>query len=254
MPIKSASRLRPHRSQYHAHRAYDRTFSFVAVNDVTDAKTLAHLLKYDSVLAICRKKVRILRHHRRGREKLQGFQDQGSRRNRLGLRRRRYGVEFDGLFTKGADAKKHLRAPVKKSSSRARRCPDATFVLGVNDKTYDLQSTTSFPTASCTPTASRPSPVLQETFGIHSGTMTTIPLLHQRSEAARSPAQGSAPRACRRDHMIPSSTGPQSFAPRHSRLKGKLDGYAMRGPLPTSRVVDLTVFVEKPHQRTVTPP
>jgi len=158
-------------------------------------------------------------------------------------------VESTGLFTKGPDAKKHLRPPVKKVIiSAPAEGPDATFVLGVNDKTYDPAKHHVISNASCTTNCLAPvAKVLQDTFGIQSGTMTTIhsytndqrllDLPHKDLRRARAAAL----------NMIPSSTGAAKAL--HlviPELKGKLDGYAMRVPTPNVSVVDLTVFVDKP--------
>jgi glyceraldehyde 3-phosphate dehydrogenase len=158
-------------------------------------------------------------------------------------------VESTGLFTKGPEAKKHLRAPVKKVIiSAPADDPDATFVLGVNDKTYDPKKHDVVSNASCTTNCLAPvAKVLHDTFRIHSGTMTTIhsytndqkllDLPHKDLRRARAAALS----------MIPSSTGAAKAL--HlviPDLKGKLDGYAMRVPTPNVSVVDLTVFVEKP--------
>jgi glyceraldehyde 3-phosphate dehydrogenase len=228
----------------------DNDIQFVAVNDITDAATLAHLLKYDSILGNL--------HHRMShtedsitvegktfkvfKTKDPGEIDWAS----LGAD---IVVESTGLFTKGADAKKHLRAPVKKVIiSAPADGPDATFVLGVNDNTYDPAKHHVVSNASCTTNCLAPvAKVLHDTFSIHSGTMTTIhsytndqrllDLPHKDLRRARAAAL----------NMIPSSTGAAKAL--HlviPALKGKLDGYAMRVPTPNVSVVDLTVFVEKP--------
>jgi glyceraldehyde 3-phosphate dehydrogenase len=158
-------------------------------------------------------------------------------------------VESTGLFTKGADARKHIRGPVKKVIISAPATdPDATFVLGVNDKKYDPAKHHVVSNASCTTNCLAPvAKVLHDTFGIVCGTMTTIhsytndqkllDLPHKDLRRARAAALS----------MIPSSTGAAKAL--HlviPDLKGKLDGYAMRVPTPNVSVVDLTVFVEKP--------
>jgi glyceraldehyde 3-phosphate dehydrogenase len=158
-------------------------------------------------------------------------------------------VESTGLFTKGPEAAKHLHGPVKKVIiSAPAEGPDATFVLGVNDKTYDAAKHNVISNASCTTNCLAPvAKVIHDTFGIQAGTMTTIhsytndqkllDLPHKDLRRARAAALS----------MIPSSTGAAKAL--HlviPELKGKLDGYAMRVPTPNVSVVDLTVFVEKP--------
>jgi glyceraldehyde 3-phosphate dehydrogenase len=158
-------------------------------------------------------------------------------------------VESTGLYTKGADARKHIRGPVKKVIISAPATdPDHTLVLGVNDKTYDSSKHHVVSNASCTTNCLAPvAKVLQDTFGITSGTMTTVhsytndqkllDLPHKDLRRARAAALS----------MIPTSTGAAKAL--HlviPELKGKLDGFSLRVPTPNVSVVDLTVFTEKP--------
>jgi glyceraldehyde 3-phosphate dehydrogenase len=158
-------------------------------------------------------------------------------------------VESTGLFTKGADARKHIRGTVKKVIISAPATdPDATIVLGVNEKTYDPAKHHVISNASCTTNCLAPvAKVLQDTFGIVVGTMTTIhsytndqkllDLPHKDLRRARAAAMS----------MIPTSTGAaKALSLVIPELKGKLDGYAMRVPTPNVSVVDLTVITEKP--------
>ena len=154
-----------------------------------------------------------------------------------------------GLFTKGADARKHIRGPVKKVIISAPATdPDATFVLGVNEKTYDPAKHHVISNASCTTNCLAPvAKVINDTFRINVGTMTTIhsytndqrllDLPHKDLRRARAAALS----------MIPTSTGAAKAL--HlviPELKGKLDGYSLRVPTPNVSVVDLTVMTEKP--------
>jgi glyceraldehyde 3-phosphate dehydrogenase len=228
----------------------DKEIDFVAVNDVTDAATLAHLLKYDSVLGNLHHRIS----HTEDTITVEGdtfkvfkVKDPGEIDwSSVGAE---IVVESTGLFTKGADAKKHLRGSVKKVIiSAPADGPDATFVLGVNDKTYDPAHHNVVSNASCTTNCLAPvAKVLHDAFGIQSGTMTTIhsytndqkllDLPHKDLRRARAAAL----------NMIPSSTGAAKAL--HlviPELKGKMDGYAMRVPTPNVSVVDLTAFVEKP--------
>jgi glyceraldehyde 3-phosphate dehydrogenase len=227
----------------------DKNIQFVAVNDITDAKTLAHLLKYDSVLGNLHHTIT----HTEDSITVEGntikvFKVKDPAEidwNSVGAD---IVVESTGLFTKGADARKHLRGSVKKVIiSAPADGPDATFVLGVNDKEYDAANHNVVSNASCTTNCLAPvAKVLNDTFGIQSGTMTTIhsytndqkllDLPHKDLRRARAAAL----------NMIPSSTGAAKAL--HlviPALKGKLDGYAMRVPTPNVSVVDLTVFVDK---------
>src|SRR5215470_17905588 len=228
----------------------DKDIQFVAVNDITDAKTLAHLLKYDSVLGNLPNNVT----HTDDSIAVDGrsfkvFKVKDPAELDWASVGAEIVVESTGLFTKGPDAKKHLRPPVKKVIiSAPADGPDATFVLGVNDKTYDPAKHHVISNASCTTNCLAPvAKVLQDTFGIQSGTMTTIhsytndqrllDLPHKDLRRARAAALS----------MIPTSTGAAKAL--HlviPELKGKLDGYAMRVPTPNVSVVDLTAMTEKP--------
>lgn len=228
----------------------DPSIQFVAVNDITDSKTLAHLLKYDSILgnlshnvthtddsiAVNGKSFRVFK------VKDPAHLDWAS----VGAE---IVVESTGLFTKGADAREHIRGPVKKVIISAPATdPDHTIVMGVNDKTYDPVKHDVVSNASCTTNCLAPvAKVLLENFGISVGTMTTIhsytndqrllDLPHKDLRRARAAALS----------MIPTSTGAAKAL--HlviPELKGKLDGYAMRVPTPNVSVVDLTVMTEKP--------
>ena len=228
----------------------DKDLQFVAVNDITDAKTLAHLLKYDSVLGNLPNTIT----HTDNSISVDGkvikvFKTKDPAEIDWASVGADIVVESTGLFTKGPEAKKHLRAPVKKVIiSAPAEDPDATFVLGVNDKLYDPAKHHVVSNASCTTNCLAPvAKVLQDTFGIVGGTMTTIhsytndqkllDLPHKDLRRARAAALS----------MIPSSTGAAKAL--HlviPELKGKLDGYSMRVPTPNVSVVDVTIFVEKP--------
>ena len=228
----------------------DPAIEFVAVNDLTDSKTLAHLLKYDSILGNLPHKVTYTddaitvdgKSIKVFRVKDPAELDWAS----VGAQ---IVVESTGRFTAGPEAKKHMRGPVKKVLFSAPATdPDGTFVLGVNDKTYDPAKHNVISNASCTTNCLAPvAKVIHDTFGINVGTMTTIhsytndqnllDLPHKDLRRARAAAIS----------MIPSSTGAAKAL--HlviPELKGKLDGYAMRVPTPNVSVVDLTVFVDKP--------
>jgi glyceraldehyde 3-phosphate dehydrogenase len=155
----------------------DRDIQFVAINDITDSKTLAHLLKYDSVLGNLSQDVT----HTDNSITVDGrtfkvFKTKDPAEIDWAGIGAEIVVESTGLFTKGPEAKKHLRGPVKKVIISAPADePDATFVLGVNDKTYDPAKHNVVSNASCTTNCLAPvAKVLQDTFGIQSGTMTTI--------------------------------------------------------------------------------
>jgi len=157
-------------------------------------------------------------------------------------------VESTGRFTEAKDAAKHMRGSVKKVIiSAPADGPDATFVLGVNDNTYDPEKHNVVSNASCTTNCLAPvAKVLHETFGIQSGTMTTIHSYTNDQKLLDLPHKDLRRARAAAINMIPSSTGAAKAL--HlviPELKGKLDGYAMRVPTPNVSVVDLTVFVGK---------
>jgi glyceraldehyde 3-phosphate dehydrogenase len=227
----------------------DPAVEIVAVNDLTDAKTLGHLLKYDSILGNLPNRVtssedaiqvdgRSIRVFRVKELDKVDWPSTGAE----------IVVESAGVFNKGPEARKHIRGPVKKVLITAPATdPDCTLVLGVNDKTYDPAKHHVISNASCTTNCLAPvAKVLHETFGISVGTMTTIhsytndqrllDLPHKDLRRARAAALS----------MIPTSTGAAKAL--HlviPELKGKLDGYAMRVPTPDVSVVDLSVMLEK---------
>jgi len=228
----------------------DPAIEIVAVNDITDSKTLAYLLKYDSILGNLPNKVT----HTDDTISVDGKIFKVFRvKDPAALDWASVGadivVESTVLFTTGAEARKHIRGPVKKVIISAPATdPDFTIVLGVNDKAYDPSKHHVVSNASCTTNCLAPvAKVIQDNFGIVVGTMTTIhsytndqkllDLPHKDLRRARAAAVS----------MIPTSTGAAKAL--HlviPELKGKLDGYAMRVPTPNVSVVDLTVITEKP--------
>jgi glyceraldehyde 3-phosphate dehydrogenase len=228
----------------------DKDIQFVAVNDITDAKTLAHLLKYDSVLGNLPNAIT----HTDNSISVDGksfkvFKTKDPSEIDWPSVGADIVIESTGLFTKGPEAKKHIRGPVKKVIiSAPAEDVDATFVLGVNSKAYDPQKHTVVSNASCTTNCLAPvAKVLHDTFGIHSGTMTTIHSYTNDQKLLDLPHKDLRRARAAAISMIPSSTGAAKAL--HlviPELKGKLDGYAMRVPTPNVSVVDLTVFVEKP--------
>lgn len=221
----------------------------VAVNDLTDAATLAHLLKYDSVhgtfaaeigvdgenLLVNGKAIRILQ-----------------QRDPAQLPWKELGVEVvvesTGFFTKRDDAAKHLQAGAKKVViSAPGKESDATICMGINEETYDAANHQVISNASCTTNCLAPvAKVLQEQFGIVRGMMTTIhaytndqnilDLPHSDLRRARAAAVS----------MIPTTTGAaKAVSLVLPELKGKFDGMAIRVPTPNVSLVDLVVEVEK---------
>jgi glyceraldehyde 3-phosphate dehydrogenase len=228
----------------------DPAVEIVAVNDITDPKTLAYLLKYDSILGNLTHKVT----HTDNSIAVDGkafrvFKEKDPAQLDWPSVGAEIVIESTGIFTSGPDGRKHMRGPVKKVIISAPATdPDFTIVLGVNDKAYDPAKHNVISNASCTTNCLAPvAKVLQDTFGINVGTMTTIhsytndqkllDLPHKDLRRARAAALS----------MIPTSTGAAKAL--HlviPELKGKLDGYAMRVPTPNVSVVDLTVFTDRP--------
>jgi glyceraldehyde 3-phosphate dehydrogenase len=228
----------------------DPAIEIVAVNDITDSKTLAHLLKYDSILGNLSNQVT----HTNDTISVDGKAFKVFRtKDPAELDWASVGapivIESTGLFTAGADARKHIRGPVKKVIISAPATdPDATFVLGVNDKTYDPAKHNVISNASCTTNCLAPvAKVIHETFGINVGTMTTIHSYTNDQKLLDLPHKDLRRSRAAALSMIPTSTGAAKAL--HlviPELKGKLDGYSLRVPTPNVSVVDLTVMTEKP--------
>ena len=227
----------------------DPEVEVVAVNDITDPKTLAHLLKYDSILGNLKNSVG----HAKDCLQVDGqsirvFAEKDPAKIDWDSVGAQIVVESTGLFTNAVDARKHLRGGVKKVIiSAPAKEEDVTLVLGVNDAMYNPAKHHVLSNASCTTNCLAPvAKVLHDRFTIRSGTMTTIhsytndqkllDLPHKDLRRARAAALS----------MIPTSTGAaKAVYLAIPELKGKLDGFAMRVPTPNVSVVDLVVFVEK---------
>ncbi|GAB6931683.1 ArsJ-associated glyceraldehyde-3-phosphate dehydrogenase [Calditerricola satsumensis] len=222
----------------------------VAVNDLTDAKTLAHLLKYDSVHGTLDAEVEA----RDGVLVVNGKEVRVSaERDPANLRWGEWGVdivvESTGRFTNREDAAKHLAGGAKKVIiSAPAKNDDLTIVLGVNEHRYDPEKHHVISNASCTTNCLAPvAKVLHETFGIRRGLMTTVhaytndqqilDLAHKDLRRARAAAQS----------IIPTTTGAaKAVALVLPELAGKLNGMAFRVPTPNVSVVDLVAELERP--------
>jgi glyceraldehyde 3-phosphate dehydrogenase len=227
----------------------DKNIEFVAVNDLTSAHTLAHLLKYDSVLGNLRAHVEA----KASAIAVDGGEFQVlSMRDPAQLPWKDLGVdvvfESTGLFTDRDSAAKHLAAGAKKVVITApAKKPDITVVLGVNDDRYDPAAHQIISNASCTTNCLAPlAKVLHQTFGLRKGWMTTIhsytndqqllDLPHKDLRRARAAALS----------MIPTTTGAATAVGEVlPELKGKLDGFSMRVPTPNVSVVDLAAILDK---------
>jgi glyceraldehyde 3-phosphate dehydrogenase len=228
----------------------DKNIDIVAVNDLTSSQTLAHLLKYDSILGNLPNNITATDDS----IKIDGKQIHVfAEKDPAKLDWEKFGVqvviESTGKFTKADAAKAHLRGPVKKVIITAPATgEDVTLVLGVNDDSYDPAKHHIISNASCTTNCLGPiAKVINDKFKIVSGTMTTIhsytndqvilDFPHKDLRRARAAALS----------MIPTSTGAaKAIYLAIPDLKGKLDGFAMRVPTPNVSVVDLVVWVEKP--------
>jgi glyceraldehyde 3-phosphate dehydrogenase len=227
----------------------NKDFDFVAVNDITDTKTLAHLLKYDSILGNLNATIEA----GEGWISVNGDKFQVlSQKDPAALPWKDLGVEvvFEGTgkFTKREDAAKHVAAGAKRVVITAPATgPDGSFVMGVNHELYDPAKHVIISNASCTTNCLAPfAKVLNDSFVIKKGWMTTIhsytndqnilDLPHKDLRRARAAALS----------MIPTTTGAaKAVGEVLPALKGKLDGFAMRVPTPNVSVVDLAVIVEK---------
>jgi len=222
-------------------------FDFVAVNDLTDAATLAHLLKYDSILGNLKADIKASG----DRISVDGDEFQVlATKDPATLPWKALGVdvvfESTGKFTKREDAAKHLAAGAKRVVITApAKGPDVTVVMGVNHEAYDPAKHQIVSNASCTTNCLAPvAKVLHETFGIQKGWMTTVhaytndqhllDLPHKDLRRARAAALS----------MIPTTTGAASaLGDVLPALKGKLDGISVRVPTPNVSMIDLSTLL-----------
>jgi glyceraldehyde 3-phosphate dehydrogenase len=227
----------------------DPNIDFVAVNDLTEPKTLAHLLKYDSVLGNLTNQVSA------GSDciivdgkNIKVFKEKDPAALPWESVGAQIVIESTGRFTDANDAKKHLRGPVEKVIiSAPAKNEDVTVVLGVNHEKYDAHKHNIISNASCTTNCLAPvAKVINDEFKIISGTMTTIhsytndqvilDFPHKDLRRARAAALS----------MIPTTTGAaKALKLVIPELAGKLDGFSMRVPTPNVSVVDMVVWVEK---------
>ncbi|MDH7477324.1 MAG: type I glyceraldehyde-3-phosphate dehydrogenase [Candidatus Bathyarchaeota archaeon] len=234
---------------YRAAIERNANIDFVAINDITDAKTLAHLLKYDSVHGKFNADVQVKDNSLivNGKELKVLMQKDPAMLPWKDLDVY-LAVESTGLFTKREDAAKHLQAGAKKVLiSAPAENPDITIVLGVNQDQYDHKKHNILSNASCTTNCVVPCvKVLHENFGVKAGLMTTAhaytndqriqDLVHRDLRRARAGAI----------NIIPTTTGAaRASALVFPELKGKIDGIALRVPVPNVSIVDLTAVLEK---------
>lgn len=227
----------------------DAEIDFVAVNDLTDTKTLAHLLKYDSIMGNLNESISADGDTIRvENDSFKVFSERDPEKidwNSVGAE---IVIESTGRFTNAEDAKKHLRGSVKKVIiSAPAKGEDITIVLGVNEQMYDATKHNIISNASCTTNCLAPvAKVIHDKFGIKNALMNTIhsytndqqllDLPHKDLRRARAAALS----------MIPTSTGAaKAVALVIPELKGKFDGISVRVPTPNVSLVDVVINLEK---------
>jgi len=227
----------------------DSNLDFVAVNDLTDPKTLAHLLKYDSVLGNLPNQVsagpdsitvdgKTIKVFKEKDPAALPWESVGAQ----------VVIESTGKFTDANEAKKHLRGSVKKVIiSAPAKNEDITVVLGVNHEKYDAHKHNIISNASCTTNCLAPvAKVINDEFKIVSGTMTTIHSYTNDQVILDFPHKDLRRARAAALNMIPTTTGAaKALKLVIPELGGKIDGFSMRVPTPNVSVVDLVVWVEK---------
>ena len=239
------------RNYFRAALAKGSDLEIVAVNDLTDNKTLAHLLKYDTIngrldatvelegdtIIVNGKPIKVL-----------------EERDPANLPWGELGVEIviesTGRFTKAEDARKHIAAGAKKVIVSAPATGDnvATLVLGVNEDSYDPATQDVISNASCTTNCLAPlAKVFMDNFGIERGLMTTVHAYTADQNLQDGPHKDLRRARAAAENIIPTSTGAaKALGLVIPELVGKLDGYALRVPVPTGSITDLTVTASKP--------
>jgi glyceraldehyde 3-phosphate dehydrogenase len=238
------------RNYFRAALAKGSELEIVAVNDLTDNKTLAHLLKYDSItgrldatvefdeekIVVNGKAIKVY-----------------SERDPANLPWGELGVdiviESTGFFTNAADAKKHIDAGAKKVLiSAPAKSEDATFVMGVNEDLYDPENHHIISNASCTTNCLAPlAKVFNDEFGIERGLMTTVHAYTADQNLQDGPHSDLRRARAAAVNIVPTSTGAaKAIGLVLPELKGKLDGFALRVPVPTGSITDLTVESSRP--------
>ncbi|MEJ7749924.1 MAG: type I glyceraldehyde-3-phosphate dehydrogenase [Thermoleophilaceae bacterium] len=231
--------------------AYERgaDIEWVGVNDITDNETLAHLLKYDSILGPFQGTVEV---------GANGLVVDGkelrvtAERDPAALPWSDLGaevvIESTGLFTDRENAAKHLEAGARKVIiSAPAKEPDVTLVLGVNDEAYEVESHHVISNASCTTNCLGPlAKVMHDTFGIESGIMTTIHAYTADQALQDTPHKDPRRARAAAINLVPTSTGAaKAIGLVMPELKGKLNGIAVRAPIPTGSLTDLVFHASR---------
>jgi glyceraldehyde 3-phosphate dehydrogenase len=233
------------RNYFRAALAKGSDLEIVAVNDLTDNKTLAHLLKYDSVtgrlpaevdfdgdqIVVNGKAIKVL-------------EDRDPANLPWGDLGVDIVIESTGFFTKAADARKHIDAGARKVLISAPASgEDATFVMGVNHESYDPANHHIISNASCTTNCLAPlAKVFNDNFGIERGLMTTVHAYTADQNLQDGPHKDLRRARAAAINIVPTSTGAaKAIGLVMPELLGKLDGFALRVPVPTGSITDLTV-------------
>jgi len=237
------------RNFFRAALAQNADIEVVGANDLTDNKTLAHLLKYDSILGRLTDEVTYDDEHIVvGGRKIRALAE----KDPAALPWKDLGadvvVESTGLFTDAAKAKAHIDGGAKKVIiSAPAKNEDVTLVMGVNDSDYDPAQHSIISNASCTTNCLAPmAKVIHDAFGIQRGLMTTIHAYTQDQNLQDGPHKDLRRARAAALNIVPTSTGAaKAISLVIPDLKGKLDGYALRVPIPTGSATDLTVTVSR---------
>lgn len=237
------------RNFFRAALASNSDVEVVAVNDLTDIATLVHLLKYDSILG--RLNLPVTHDDNSitvNGKKIRVFAEKDPAALQWGSVGADIVIESTGRFTKASDAAKHMVGGAKKVVISAPATDeDVTLVLGVNDSAYDPAKHNIISNASCTTNCLAPmAKVLHENFGIIRGFMTTVHAYTNDQVILDFPHKDLRRARAAATNIIPTSTGAaKAIGLVLPELKGKLDGYALRVPVPTGSVTDLTVELAK---------
>ena len=228
---------------------YSEEIEIVAINDLTDPATLAHLLKYDSLYGKFNGTVEATENSIivNGKE-IRIFAERDPKNIPWGLQGAAIVIESTGFFTDGTKAKAHIEAGAKKVLiSAPAKNEDITIVMGVNEEKYDSAKHDIISNASCTTNCLAPfAKILDEKFGVESGLMTTIHSYTNDQKILDAPHKDLRRARAGAESMIPTTTGAaKAVALVLPQLKGKLNGLAVRVPTPTVSMTDLVCEVSK---------
>ncbi|MCD2497286.1 MULTISPECIES: type I glyceraldehyde-3-phosphate dehydrogenase [Microbacterium] len=233
------------RNYLRAALAQGADLEIVAVNDLTDNKTLAHLLKYDSITGRLDQDVTYDENSITvGDRKILVFEERDPANLPWGELGVDIVIESTGRFTKAEDARKHIAAGAKKVLISAPASgEDRTIVMGVNENTYDPENDVIISNASCTTNCLAPlAKVFNDEFGIERGLMTTVHAYTADQNLQDGPHSDLRRARAAAVNIVPTSTGAaKAIGLVMPELKGKLDGFALRVPIPTGSITDLTI-------------